>query len=336
MSIAYTKTATSLSIVIGFRPHVIPHSHPNFEKIAELVRDPATTEATLEPLISIPKAIATFTGGNVTVVDGRLFYKGFEVKNTLARIILDFVKEGQAAAAKPFELFMEKAFANPDPRAVEGLFDWCVAGGLPITPDGDILAWKAVQEDYYSIHRGPRGKLRHMIGDVVEEPRHELDANPDQTCSRGLHFCSVEYLKSGGYASGGSRIMAVTISPTDVVAFPKDYKLSKGRCCRMTVVGEVEQREVPNYYAGASRVYSGWSKPAPTPVVKTNEFGFAVGDVYVDRDGDKWKITHIETAPHGMFPIRAEGVNHEGKASFTVKGRFIGRDNHSYDLIRKV
>lgn len=322
MAIPYTRTTTALSLVIDFRPHVIPSSHPNFDKIAELVTKADTTEADIVNLIDIPKAINTFTGGNVTVVDGRLFYKGFEVKNSLATVILNFVKAGQAEAAKPFELFMEKAFQNPDPRAVEGLYDWVVAGGLPITPEGDILAWKAVGADYFSIRSGPRGKLRHQIGDVVEEPRHETDANPDQTCSRGVHFCSVEYLNKGGYASGGSRIMAVSISPTDVVAFPRDYNLSKGRCCKLTVVGEVPMSEVPGYYSRgeqASPVYSGWA-----PV---GDDSFDVGEKWRRRDGSVVTIATVDGV--GDYPITDDCGNR-----YTEEGYYNSEDSESaFDLV---
>jgi hypothetical protein len=330
MGIPYTKTATTLSLVVDFRPITVPSSHPNFSTLSALVRDPNTTARDVTPLLDIPAAINTFTGGNVTVVNGRLYYKGFEVKNNLAQVILGFVKEGDTEAAKPFERFMEKAFANPDPRAVEGLYDWVVAGGLPITPDGDILAWKAVQDDYYSIHSGRNGKLRHRIGDVVSEDRTTCDSNPDQTCSSGIHFCSVEYLKSGGYASGGNRIMAVTISPTDVVAFPRDYNLSKGRCCRLTVVGEVPISKVPEYYAGARRVYTGWGWSAPTPKARTNASGFAVGQLWARRDGVQVKIKSISRP-------QAYTIEDDSGNRYTATGRFSGPNSQSpFDLVRLV
>lgn len=298
MAVAYTKTETSLAVVMDFRPVTIPYSHPNFDRLVELVRDPQTTEADIKPLIDIPAAISTFTGGNVTVTGGRLFYKGYEVKSKLASIIIGLVREGQSEAAKPFEAFMEKAFANPDPRAAMDLFEWVAASNLPITPEGDILAWKAVQSDYYSIRSGPRGKLRHMIGDVVEEPREETDSNPNQTCSRGLHFCSIDYLSSG-YAGGGSRIMAVAISPTDVVAFPKDYGNSKGRACRMTVVGEVPRDAVADYYPQGKRVYPGWSgKPTPA---------YSVGERWRDDDGDIWEVVKVTENNLAAVLVEFEG-----------------------------
>lgn len=336
MGVPYTKTETALSVVINFRPTVIPSSHPNFQKLVDLVQRQATTEAELIPLLDIPKAIEDFSGGNVTVVDGRLYYKGFEIKNELATVILNFVKAGKAEAAKPFEMFMEKAHANPDPRAASDLYSWVAAGRLPITPTGDILAWKIVQADYFSIRAGKRGKLRHMIGDVVEEPRHECNSNPDQTCSSGIHFCSLEYIKSGGYASGGSRIMAVAVSPTDVVAFPKDYGLSKGRCCRLTVMGEVPQELVPNYYSG-SPVYSGWTQakpaetapvaasvdptPAPAPSARKSTaktFPLVKGQVAKRRDGREVRVSFVG---NGVASLRFTDTNGNAGVVWADTGR---------------
>lgn len=325
MAIAYTKTATTISLVLGFRPIVIPSSHPNFNQIADLAADPNTQENDLVNLIDIPKAIETFTGGNITVTNGRLFYKGFEVKSNLAKVILGFVKSGQPEAAKPFENFLEKAYQNPDPRAVEGLYDWVVAGGLPITPDGDILAWKAVQSDYYSTRAGPNGKLRHMIGDTVEEPRERTNANPDQTCGAGIHFCSVEYITQNGYGTGPtSRIMAVTISPSDVVAFPRDYNLAKGRCHRLTVVGEVPIGKVPNFYPADKKVYADWQ-------TSSNDQGFVVGSRWTDNEGDVWQVTQLRSNGFDAKLVEMDGVAVVDTRiqSFDSKGRSPGGSQYT-------
>ncbi|KKL79101.1 hypothetical protein LCGC14_2018170, partial [marine sediment metagenome] len=42
---------------------------------------------------------------------------------------------------------------------------------------------------------------------------------------------------------GGGRTVIVEINPRDVVAIPVDYGNAKGRCCRYTVVGEIETGE---------------------------------------------------------------------------------------------
>jgi hypothetical protein len=264
-SVSYNITSSTITAVVGFVPRVIPKSHPNFEAIREALLN-GTDEKSLLPLLDIPKAIENFTDGEVVVKNGKLFFRGYEVRNTLAKLILSFIKEGKEAGAAPFKAFLVKAFNNPDPRAALDLYDWVVHSGLPITPDGDILAWKAVREDYGSIHSGGRGKkFDHRVGNTVEQDRSECDANPDRTCSTGLHFCAASYLPS--FASGGSRIVAVKISPTDVVAFPRDYGWAKGRACRYQVVGEVPLDQVNEFYPQGRRIYSGYQTATPT---KTN------------------------------------------------------------------
>jgi hypothetical protein len=324
MSVPYTKTATSLSVVIDFLPTTIPSSHVNFDKIVKLVQNPKTTDKEVKALLDIPAAISTFTGGNVTVINGRLFYKGFEVKSALATLILNLIKSGDNDAAKPFERFLERAYSNPDPRAATDLYEWVAASKLPITEDGCILAWKAVGVDYMSIHSGPRGKLRHQVGDIVSEPRNECDANPNQTCSRGIHFCSVDYLKH--YIGGGSRIMAVKIGPEDVVAFPKDYGNSKGRCWKLEVVGEVPQDRVKDFYPTAA-VYRGWEAPKPQPV---KEADFAVGQKWRTREGKTVKIQN--RTGRTDYPIRGNN-----NALYTMKGRYYSdSQTHKLDLVKRV
>lgn len=263
-TVPYSATDTTITVVIGFAPRVVAKSHPNFDQILEALQSGTATEEELEPLLSIPKAIEAFTDGDVLVKDGKLFYKGFEVKTKLANLILQFSRDGKEAAAAPFKAFLSKAHANPDPRAQTDLYEWVVASGLPITPDGDILAWKAVRQDYGSIHSGGL-KFDHHVGNFVEEDRTTCDPDPNRTCSRGLHFCSGPYLKN--YGGGGSRIVAVKISPTDVVAFPTDYGWEKGRACRYQVVGEVPTNEVKDFYPQGRRIYSGFETVA-APAVK--------------------------------------------------------------------
>lgn len=284
MGIAYTKTATSLTLVVGFRPTVIPSSHPNFAKLVDLAKRPDTTEAMVKPLLDIPAAITSFTGGEITVYNGKLFYRGSEVKNNLASIILGFVKSGDETAAEPFKRFLANCRQNPDLALVDTIYDWCVKGNLPITPEGELIAWKVVGRDYMSLRAGKRGHLRHRIGDVVTEPREECDPNRNQTCSTGIHFASLEYLQSGAYGGGAnSRYMAVVINPADITAIPTDYNLSKGRCCKLRVVGEVPREQMDGYY-GAAKVYD-W-----TPSKPKARFPVKVGDVWRTKDGRQVRI----------------------------------------------
>src|SRR3546814_19689465 len=79
-------------------------------------------------------------------------------------------------------------------------------------------------------------------------PRSECDEDPDRTCSSGIHFCSIDYLKKGPVGSSDDPVMIVKIDPADVTAIPRDYNDTKGRCCRMEVVDETSPIEIDGYF----------------------------------------------------------------------------------------
>jgi len=330
MAIPYTKTSTSLTLVVGFRPTVIPASHPNFAELARLAALPETTEADIKPLLDIPAAISAYTGGDVVVTDGRLFYRGVEVKDNLAQIILGFVKSGQPDAAEPFKQFMANCRNNPDLRLVDTIYDWVVKANMPITPDGCLLAWKIVSNDYMSLTSGKRGRLRHQVGDVVTEPREECDPNRNRTCSTGIHFASIEYLEKGSYGGGiggGNKIVAVKINPADITAIPTDYNLSKGRCCKLEVVGEVrnEPDTVNNFYRDSGKVYSGW-----TPKARRTRFPIQNGDVWKTEDGRDVRVVMApgnevallssKTGDHVGFVFADDGTAHRDEKVARERG----------------
>jgi hypothetical protein len=303
MSIAHTLTATTATVVVNFTPKVIGHTHPNFKRVVELLKNPKTTEEQIAPLLDIPASISVFTGGQVSVINGKLYFNGYEVKTSLAKKIMAFINAGDDTLAQPLMRFLENVQQNPDPRAGSDLYDWVEASGLPLTGDGMVLAWKAVGNDYLSIHSGKRGRLSHKIGEFVSEPREETDSNPDQTCSRGLHFCSAPYLSN--YAGGGSRIVVVKIHPKDVVAFPRDYGLQKGRACAYQVVGEVPLDKVGTFYPQGKPVYRGFDTVVAQPVaapapVQSVGFPFTgtleVGATYRLRDGREGKVLSLQNS----------------------------------------
>lgn len=302
MSVPYTRTATSLTVICNFRSTVIPSSHPNFKTLCELVTKVNTTEREIMPLLDIPTAITNFTGDEIKVVNGKLYYRGVEVKDNLAQVILGFVKSGDLSAALPFQKFLANCRNNPDLELVSTIYDWCVKGNMPITPEGELIAWKIVGPNYMSLHSGKRGYLRHRPptdttpGDVVTEPREECDTNRNRTCSTGIHFASLEYIEKGNYGgglTGSNRIVAVVINPADITAIPTDYNLSKGRCCKLTVVGEVEKPKVKSFYDDAGRVYGGWSAQPVAPARQLRNWTGELnsGDVVTTRDGQRLTVT---------------------------------------------
>ena len=81
----------------------------------------------------------------------------------------------------------------------------------------------------------------------VEMERNRVDDDKDNTCSKGLHFCSLDYLNH----FGGERIVILKINPRDVVSIPNDYNDSKGRACRYEIVDEIEKDKADEAFAKA-------------------------------------------------------------------------------------
>jgi len=291
MSIAHIISGSTITVIVDFTPKAIAASHPNYERIKQLAADPHTTEDDLKPLLDIPETIKTFTSGAVYVKNGKLYLDhgdgrgGAEVRTSLGAKIMEFIRAGDDALAEPLKIFLQNVSENPDPRVQADLFDWLQSAKLPITGDGYVLAWKAVRDDYRSIHSPSDTRFDHRVGNRVEQPRDECDANPDRTCSQGLHFCAASYLSN--YASGGSRIVVVKIHPRDIVSFPSDYHLRKGRACGYDIVGEVPYDKVAEYYPQGRPVFTGFDRAAAAPVSLARFFEgtLQVGHVYRARNG---------------------------------------------------
>ena len=282
--IPYTHTETSMSIFLDFVPFTVAAGHPNWDRLLEILPLESTTEADVEPLLNIAKSVATFMLGAIKYSNRSLTYNDQPLNNHLTHRIIQHMEAGQEGLAEPLLKFLEKVMENPSYRAVNGLYEWVARSGLPITPDGHILAWKAVRDDYGSIHPS-NTEYNHTPGNVVEMPRWQCDEDPDQTCSTGLHFCSAAYLRN--YAAGGSRIVVVKIHPADVTAIPNEYNCEKGRCCKYEIVGEVAHDKVADYY-DVDTVYEGFDTMNDDPPA------FAVGQYWMTSAGDEVEITEIE------------------------------------------
>ena len=197
----------------------------DWDKIPGLVNIKQTVETAIN---------ASTAKGQVTIVEGEVLYNGVRVHNTLTSRIVTMAKEG-------FDIghmvkFLENLMANPSYRAVNELYDFLEAGGIPITENGTFLTYKKIRSDWKDIHSG---KFDNSIGTVVKMPRNMVDEDSSRTCSAGLHVCSYGYLPHFG-CSGGDRVVICEVNPADVVSIPTDYNNTKMRVCAYTVIGEVE------------------------------------------------------------------------------------------------
>lgn len=169
-----------------------------------------------------------------TTVDGRRL----PIVQTFAQKIKSAWQSQDKGAIEVYKKFMIKASNNPNDISASDLFEFVTVNKLPLSTEGDVLAYKIVKPTFFDLHSNTKD---HTPGNVVTEE--VVDYNRDVTCSSGLHFCSKDYLPQyGGFFGGGdsaNKLVLLKIDPSDVAAFPRDYNNAKGRCRKYTVVSEL-------------------------------------------------------------------------------------------------
>lgn len=228
---AYLIKPTSV-VIFADRPLNIASDHPNFEKIKEALKN--NDFDTAVDLADVGSTITQRSEGKVAIRDGVVFYGDQELHQTFVERILTMFQQG--FNVDPLLRFVDKLMDNPSKRAVDSLYDFLEYGNLPITEDGDFIAYKKVRPDYKDIHSGT---FDNSVGQVVKVARNQVDEDPEQTCSHGLHVCSHEYLAHFGSSGSRDHVMVVKINPANVVAIPKDYNNTKMRVCEYEVIAEV-------------------------------------------------------------------------------------------------
>lgn len=194
--------------------------------------------AAVPGLLTIASKIKTLSQGEIKVRGEQIFYKGRAVDNSLTRRMVEGLKRNEDITN--YMKFMDNVYQNPATYAQDELYDWLKNSDMPITDDGRFLAYKAVDSDYMSCTAGKDGKkVDNHPGEKPKMKREDVDPDRRNECSRGLHFCSLSYLRS----FGGSRIMIVAVNPADVVSIPKDYGYSKGRTWTYEVLKEYGVKE---------------------------------------------------------------------------------------------
>jgi len=207
-------------------------SNPSFKEAKLAIANEQWED--IEALFDTSQAVVNFADGNIEVTDGAVFYKGQGVHNHVVDRILDFMREG--LPYKPLIRFLDKLMDNPSRRATNELYAFLEHKSMPLTPDGNFLAYKGVKSDYTDWHTG---NFSNQVGETLEMTRNGVCDDANLGCSSGFHAGSLEYAR--GYGNGG-HLMIVEISPTDVVSVPLDCDCQKLRTSKYKVVSHFEKK----------------------------------------------------------------------------------------------
>ncbi len=275
-SIAVIGNGRSFTFLIDGEVFTISDTQPNFKQALKAREDKNLDELlmALKPLTIVERAASSL--GTIRLDGDRVFAGDRELRGVIIDRILEFKRDG--IDFKYLLNFLDRLQANPSKTAIDELYLFLESSAtpLPITEDGFFLAYKKVKSNFKDIHSG---KVDYTIGKVVEMPRNQVDDVRDRTCSYGLHFCSLDYLKSFGGSS--DPIVIVKIDPGDVVSIPSDYKNTKGRTCKMEVValhkGTQTQTAFSSNFVSAktftgSTVRDGWSDKVVESPKKTTQY----------------------------------------------------------------
>lgn len=225
----------------------IDESHPNAQRIFAAVankEDPTR-------FLSISQAILSMDE-RVVVQGNSVFFDGVEQHNALARTILRYQQEGRDT--QNLVKFMERLAENPSKRGRETIFEWISERELVIDDEGRFIAWKGVQDDHTSCHRGDAfvddveykdSHIPNAVGSVISMPRTEIMDDPTVHCHVGLHVGTYEY--ANGF---GAVLLEVAVDPADVVSVPSSATSWKLRCARYEVLAihETESDEFEGDY----------------------------------------------------------------------------------------
>lgn len=197
-----------------------------YERVVEKIREGKLDE--IIPLLSIADGLKD---KGFEIVHGIVHVDGEALPNALSQRVLDFYNNN--LPFEPLLKFWAKLKKNPSFNSRQMLYKFLEHNGHPITTEGNFIAYRAVRSDFLDKHTGT---MDNSVGNVVEVPRSQVDDNPNNVCSHGLHVATLSYAQSFG--SGEDRMLDVEVDPADVVAVPTDYNGTKMRVCKFKVVAE--------------------------------------------------------------------------------------------------
>jgi len=248
-NLAYIIGEDSMTVFVQGNTHTVSKSNPEWANILNALK--FQDEQSLLEFLNPTKKIRDMMKGNIEIRGGVLFYKEKSISNSFIDRIIKMGEQG--FDIDPLLVFLERLMKNPSSTAIRELYLFLESCSLPITTDGHFLAYKRVRDDFKDFYSGT---FDNSIGQVVEMERNQVDDTRENTCSTGLHFCSIGYLKE--FHPGQGKVVILKIDPADVVSIPADYQNTKGRTCKYIVVGEHAEPERDAFGTIVNDDYDEW------------------------------------------------------------------------------
>lgn len=340
-----TITSDRITVTIDNRQRSFLMASDQGKKLADAVREDPQDHDKIRQIADIASFIAAHTFGRVILdTNDRLRLDGREVDYGVAHVIRRMIHEDFDPL--PLTAFLENVAENPDETIAAGLYPFLEKGNHSITPDGWVLAYKRVSDEYTSFTRGREvamitpaqgepysatGLVPYPLGATVSLDRGDCDPSQGTACSRGLHLCSFDYLMQ--FHGGVGRILICKVHPRDITAFPNAYE-AKLRCCSVQVIDEIPEAEAEKYFTKmVDRRYpvAPPIEPLEAPLGETDlvgqvEAGMDVSEAPEDfwyaagySQGDEHASADIgDGAAYGMAPEYPDNIPGDQRQKFTA------------------
>ncbi|AWB20639.1 hypothetical protein DA075_06630 [Methylobacterium currus] len=266
VQLPHNITDLSLTFFAKGRPYEVQKSHAHFGTIRTTLLDWNNAERGIVDIDALIKLadptveLRAASGERLTFAGREMRYDGLPLHNLWVDKIIAFKDEGENF--DPIFRALEDLQLNPTPAARERLPLFVERSKLGFLPDGRIAAFKGVRDNYNDVHSNT---VNYAVGKTVSMPRHECNANPDQTCTTGLHLGAIDYIRNNGYGWGSDRRMLLcAFWPRHVVAVPVDYHGGKMRVEELTVLDEVDRKYVNELLNSSTTLVRGYDTPATT------------------------------------------------------------------------
>lgn len=180
------------------------------------------------PARAIASAGAAFGFVKVSAA-GVVTFKNRPINNASARRIVELMREGFPIESELRTL--ESLMRHDDPRVIESFEDYLDRWHIPRLDDGRIVLVKGVNRTstpgVFAAKHQP--SFQYIVGKYASLTWDEVDRDPNNTCSRGLHACPLSQV--GAYYSAtreGDALLELHVWPEDIASLPTDYK-SEGK-----------------------------------------------------------------------------------------------------------
>jgi hypothetical protein len=260
---AYTVTTETITIVWKGKPYTVKKGSPNFTALKAAIMEEDWDA--VPGYLTAAKGIESWSEGSFRVGNSQVTYEGETLPKSLAQRIIAMAGKGESP--KPLFRFWAKLQENPSYRSVEQLWGFLEHKNIPITEDGNFLAYKSVRPNYRDIHSG---SVDNSIGTEHEMKRNRISDDPQLPCHVGFHVGAYGYASTFG--SDDRRIVICEVNPRDVVCVPYDASQEKMRVCRYKVIGNHGTK-------------------LPSTIISKEEIGVPT----------KPKPTHAKTGPTGQY-----------------------------------